>query len=169
MYIRYFIPEDGDDEAHPNVFKVLQDSGVTLADIKQSFPIAGTYHFRFLRSLESFTVWMDVVADTAVVPVHQNCITIKASRITSSGGNGNGSSSTAAPQPRPAPAPSAAPKPQPKPEQKRPSVKLINFDDDSSPTPAPAPAANSKYLWYIYIYIYIYVFMYVYMYVCSNM
>lgn len=32
---RYFIPEDGDDEKHPNVFKVDKDSNLTLADIKK--------------------------------------------------------------------------------------------------------------------------------------
>ena len=50
---RYFIPADGDDPAHPNVFQLpsgLVGSGsVRCADVEKYFPLPGRYHFRFKK------------------------------------------------------------------------------------------------------------------------
>ena len=54
---RYFIPSDGDDPAHPNVFQLpsgLVSSGeVRCADVKRHFPLPGRYHFRFKKKFKN--------------------------------------------------------------------------------------------------------------------
>ena len=83
FFHRYFIPEDGDDPEHPNVFKLPKDSPLTLGEIKRYFPVPGQYHFRFLRTIESNLVWMDVTDDSQRVPTQNNSIVAKVSRIAS--------------------------------------------------------------------------------------
>lgn len=94
MWIRYFIPEDGDDPQHPNVFKLPDNNkqSLVLSDIIRSFPIPGEYHFRFLKDLGKLTVWMDVVEPQAVVPTFQGQIFIKATRINEHAGDAADSS-----------------------------------------------------------------------------
>lgn len=50
---RYFIPSDGDDPAHPNVFQLPSDlvkgGSVLCGDVKNHFPLPGSYHFRFKK------------------------------------------------------------------------------------------------------------------------
>lgn len=38
MFIKYFIPEDGDEQAHPNVFK-LESSQPSFSEVKKVRPI----------------------------------------------------------------------------------------------------------------------------------
>lgn len=71
---------------------------------------------------------MDVTDDSATVPVHNNCVTIKASRL-SSGQSGQ------APRAQPTRTKAAAEQPE---KKRNPSVKLINFDDGDSHSSAPA-------------------------------
>jgi DIX domain len=90
---RYFIPEDGDSEQHLNVFlapKSRNSSGVpTLGEIKNAFPLPGRYHFRFKspllpggdREKNAVAVWMDCVDDRQSIPVWQNAIIAKVSRV----------------------------------------------------------------------------------------
>lgn len=76
MFIKYFIPEDGDDQQHPNVFQI-QSSKPTLDQIKKSFPLPGLYHFRFLKVINGIKVWLDTVDGNINVPVHDGSITAK--------------------------------------------------------------------------------------------
>lgn len=89
----YFIPEDGDEEAYPNVFLAAKSRhpGVppALAQIRDAFPLPGRYHFRFKsplvpggdRDKDAMPVWMDCVKDSAPVPTWRNSIVAKVSRI----------------------------------------------------------------------------------------
>lgn len=89
---RYFIPEDGDQEAQPNVFLApkprQQGYPPTLAQVKQAFPLPGRYHFRFKSSLvpggdrdKGLAVWMDCTEDHQPVPAWQSQIIAKVTRI----------------------------------------------------------------------------------------
>lgn len=91
--IRYFLPEDGDREDTPNVFLSPKPTRAgyppLLGQIKGSFPLPGIYHFRFKTALVPGTdrdkhavpVWMDCVDDSEPVPVWQNSIVAKVTRI----------------------------------------------------------------------------------------
>jgi len=91
--IRYFIPEDGDTEEHPNIYLMPKptQSGFSprLGDIKDSFPVPGNYHFRFKsplipgtdREKGAISVWMDCVDDDQHVGVWRNTIFAKVTRI----------------------------------------------------------------------------------------
>lgn len=90
----YFIPEDGDSELSPNVYLAPKKGAGTgfaprLGEIRQSFPLPGSYHFRFKTALVPGTdrekgavpVWMDCVDDSQYVGVWQNSIIAKVIRI----------------------------------------------------------------------------------------
>jgi len=163
MFVKYFIPEDGDEQAHPNVFR-LEASQPTLAEIKSAFPVPGLYHFRFLKNIGSHIVWLDAVDDGSALPMFQGSLFIKVSRIANSSSSvpsvGHGVTSPAPnafsqPEPSPrvneaasAPPPVKAPKPS---VEKQKSEKLLKFDDDITGSPssnssdftASAPAASS--------------------------
>jgi len=90
--IRYFIPEDGDSEEHPNIFLLPKsNSGFSprLLDIKDSFPVPGNYLFRFKspivpgadRDKNAVYVWMDCTDDDQHVGVWKNSIFAKVTRI----------------------------------------------------------------------------------------
>lgn len=91
--IRYYLPEDGDQEDSPNVFLAPKPSRPgyppLLGQIKGSFPLPGSYHFRFKtplipgtdRDKNAMAVWMDCVDDSQPVPVWQNSIIAKVTRI----------------------------------------------------------------------------------------
>ena len=82
MYIKYFVPEDGDDLAHPNVFEMNCKSSPTFGQFKTSFPFPGHYHFRFLTNINGLEVWLDVVDDNTILPTTINRdIVVKASRL----------------------------------------------------------------------------------------
>lgn len=90
--IRYFIPEDGDSEEHPNIFLLPKsNSGFSprLRDVKDAFPVPGNYLFRFKspivpgadRDKNAVSVWMDCVDDDQHVGVWKNAIFAKVTRI----------------------------------------------------------------------------------------
>mmetsp|Transcript_75 Transcript_75/g.201 ORF Transcript_75/g.201 Transcript_75/m.201 type:complete len:264 (-) Transcript_75:177-968(-) len=91
--IRYFIPEDGDEELHPNVFlapKPRQPGAPpTLQAVRDAFPLPGHYHFRFKsplfpgadREKGAMAVWMDVTKDAQPVPTWKNGIIAKVTRL----------------------------------------------------------------------------------------
>ncbi|KAL7552599.1 hypothetical protein ACHAWF_015835 [Thalassiosira exigua] len=91
--IRYFLPEDGDNEDTPNVFVAPKPSRPgyppMLGQIRGSFPLPGSYHFRFKTALipgtdrdkNALPVWMDCVDDSEPVPVWQNSIIAKVTRV----------------------------------------------------------------------------------------
>ena len=47
--IRYHVPEDGDDAAHPNVFELVSEGAVRVGDVRRHFPLPGRFHLRFRR------------------------------------------------------------------------------------------------------------------------
>jgi hypothetical protein len=79
--VKYFIPEDGDDEQHPNLFTLSKDKGLTLKDLRNAFPVPGVYHFRILRSIGTTKVWMDALDDATDIPVDDKCIFAKVTRL----------------------------------------------------------------------------------------
>jgi hypothetical protein len=93
MSVSYFIPEDGDLESQPNVFLAPKPRQPgyppSLAEIKQSFPLPGRYHFRFKapivpgsdRDKGAMPVWMDVVDDRHPVHTWKSQIICKVTRI----------------------------------------------------------------------------------------
>ena len=101
-HIRYFLPEDGDHEDAPNVFMAPKPSRPgyppLLGQIKDSFPLQGSYHFRFKTALVPGTdrdknavpVWMDCVGDSQCVPVWQGSIIAKVTRISLDDYDGGG-------------------------------------------------------------------------------
>jgi len=91
--IRYFLPEDGDREDTPNVFLSPKPNRAgyppLLGQIRGSFPLPGSYHFRFKTALvpgtdrekDAVAVWMDCIDDSEPVPVWKNSIFAKVTRI----------------------------------------------------------------------------------------
>lgn len=59
--IQYYIPEDKDDPDSPNIFAIPQNkTNLKLCHIYESFPLKGTYIFRFKYAHDGFTVWLDL-------------------------------------------------------------------------------------------------------------
>jgi len=86
VFVRYWIPSDGDDLEHPNVFrlKTLSDAqNVQLKDIKENFPLPGKYHFRFRRRIGDISVWQDISDENAIVPLFEGTIFSKVERLSS--------------------------------------------------------------------------------------
>ena len=147
---RYFVPEDGDSETHPNVFLAPKaahpGAPPTLGQVKGAFPLPGRYHFRFKsplvpgadRDKSSMAVWMDCTDDRQPVATWRGTIIAKVTRISADDGYDTDEefdmhrTQAAAGAPAAAPA-AAAPAPAPAAD---PSLDL--FD---SPATAPAPAA----------------------------
>lgn len=169
MFIKYFIPEDGDDQQHPNVFRLSttnNESIPSLLEIKKKFPVPGEYHFRFLTTVGKYTVWLDMVEPSGAVPVYQGTIFTKVTRVVSSsssspiphkGGTApsgysrdwNSTTSTTNGQSKPQPKPVQKPVVQ-KPEQ--PAEGLLSFDQEYAPnaqapgtTPVSAPVVADPF------------------------
>lgn len=95
---RYFVPEDGDSEAHPNVFLAPKaahpGAPPTLGQIRGAFPLPGSYHFRFKsplvpgadRDKSSMAVWMDCTDDRQPVTTWRGTIIAKVTRISADDG-----------------------------------------------------------------------------------
>lgn len=137
MWIRYFVPEDGDDSQHPNVYQSDNNGSITLGDIKRSFPLSGSFHFRFLKEIDRMTVWMDIADDNGPLPTHQGSVFIKANRLpTHSVDLSTQNSSVKAAATTSAGVAAQTAKPvrvsQPAPER-APSEKLLNFHDEVLP------------------------------------
>ena len=169
VFVKYVIPEDGDEPEHPNVFMCGGNkaaSALTLGEIEKEFPVPGKYHFRFLRKTTSGKVWFDVTDRNGAVPSDDNEIFAKVSRVGTQHYQAPSSSSNAAQRPvnnsqsnnnghvEAAPASSApvrkpsldvwdskSPQEVPREEGKRRnSERLLKFDDDpSGNTPSKSP------------------------------
>jgi len=93
FYYSYFVPEDGDEERHPNVFLAPKPrqpgTPPTLQAVRDAFPLPGHYHFRFKsplfpgadREKGAMAVWMDVTKDGQPVPTWKNGIVAKVTRL----------------------------------------------------------------------------------------
>ena len=79
--IRYHVPEDGDDAAHPNVFELVSEGAVRVGDVRRHFPLPGRFHLRFRRRVAGLEVWADAADDAAPAPRLQGRILVKASRL----------------------------------------------------------------------------------------
>lgn len=80
--VYYHIPEDFDDPESPNAFGIAKATDeIRLRDVKENFPLEGTYHFRFKYVYNKVPVWMDLNNEQAKVPQFQNKIVAKATRI----------------------------------------------------------------------------------------
>ncbi|GMH68496.1 hypothetical protein TrLO_g2277 [Triparma laevis f. longispina] len=66
--IRYFIPSDGDDESHPNIFLHPLPPPYTLSHLQSHFPLPGHFHWRLKTNLGKGHVWLDVVNFDAKIP-----------------------------------------------------------------------------------------------------
>jgi len=80
--IYYYVPEDKDDPEVPNAFGInLPQSEVKVTDIKSMFPLEGEYIFRFKFKYNNNVVWMDLPNDASKMPLFNDKIMIKATRI----------------------------------------------------------------------------------------
>ncbi|GBG28488.1 Hypothetical Protein FCC1311_047112 [Hondaea fermentalgiana] len=85
--VYYFVPEDGDDEAHPNFFSLSKPAAkVRAADVRAAFPLPGAYHLRFKKAFKNTYVWLDVVDDGQIVPRFEGQIFAKISRLSAQHG-----------------------------------------------------------------------------------
>lgn len=48
----------------------------------QSFPLPGSYHFRFLTTIGAYTAWLDILNDEDIVPLYNGGYVCKVSRAT---------------------------------------------------------------------------------------
>ncbi|CAM9474318.1 unnamed protein product, partial [Scytosiphon promiscuus] len=82
---RYYIPSDGDDPSHPNVFQLpsgLVGSGsVRCGDVERHFPLPGRYHFRFKKKFRDAFVWVDMADPASAVPSCDGVFTAKITRL----------------------------------------------------------------------------------------
>jgi hypothetical protein len=88
----YFIPTDGDDEAHPNIFLLpsTQQPPLLLSQVRSSFPLPGAFHYRAKTNLGKGHVWLDVVDGNELVPSFRQAsgeqtITLKLTRLEQGG------------------------------------------------------------------------------------
>eukprot|EP01029_Cantina_marsupialis_P029036 TRINITY_DN778460_c0_g1_i1.p1 TRINITY_DN778460_c0_g1~~TRINITY_DN778460_c0_g1_i1.p1 ORF type:complete len:181 (+),score=38.73 TRINITY_DN778460_c0_g1_i1:74-616(+) len=82
IIVRYHVPEDKDDEKHPNVF-LLKTNGrpVRLSDLFEAFPLPGQYHFRAKKAYRGTHIWLDVVGAHSEVPLFEGDLILKVTRI----------------------------------------------------------------------------------------
>ena len=62
--------------------KSLQN--MTVGDVRQNFPLPGSYMFRFKTSFKNTFIWKDATRDDASVPCHEGKVVAKVSRLRSS-------------------------------------------------------------------------------------
>jgi hypothetical protein len=81
--VRYFVPEDKDTEDKPNAFIINKPQDqLRLKDLRESFPLPGEYHFRFKFPLTNKkVVWLDFNKEETAIPLFNNKIIIKVSRL----------------------------------------------------------------------------------------
>jgi len=59
----------GESERHPNVFSLPKKNQHVLSDITESFPLSGSFHFRFKTKIKDYGhVWMDLNNPNSPVP-----------------------------------------------------------------------------------------------------
>mmetsp|Transcript_18458 Transcript_18458/g.40190 ORF Transcript_18458/g.40190 Transcript_18458/m.40190 type:complete len:260 (+) Transcript_18458:96-875(+) len=151
--IRYFVPEDGDLEAEPNVFLAPKsrhpNTPPSFGQVRDALPLPGQYHYRFKaplvpgtdREKNAMAVWMDVVEERQPVPLWKGGIIVKLCRISMEDDDDDDDDDddfhahhNHAPTPAP-PAPTPARVPQPVPAQ--------GGIDDLFGSTATAPAPNT--------------------------
>jgi hypothetical protein len=119
----------------------------------QIFPVPGEYHFRFRKNIGSISVWMDVVDESAQIPVEPTgTVVAKVSRISLKGVQSVNITNVVVPA-RSNPVNSPSPRKSvqieeksdqvvseaPKTRERRNSDKLISFDNFDEPSNSPSP------------------------------
>ena len=127
--IRYHVPEDGDDAAHPNVFELVSEGAVRVGDVRRHFPLPGRFHLRFRRRVAGLEVWADAADDAAPAPRLAGRILVKASRLA-------GDAARASPRRASAPPPARPPPPPPPPPRE---TNLLGLGEASPPAPRAEP------------------------------
>jgi len=80
--IYYIVPEDYDEQEQPNAFGISKSiDEIKLKDVRDHFPLEGTYHFRFKYQYHKAVVWMDLNNDDCKVPTFQDRVICKVTRI----------------------------------------------------------------------------------------
>jgi len=80
--IHYYIPEDKDETEKLNLFMVYKDvDSLRYNDIKDNFPLPGSYYFRFKFKMNNQIVWIDLTNQGAPIPRFDNKIIVKVSRL----------------------------------------------------------------------------------------
>lgn len=83
--VYYFCPEDGDDEAHPNVYALPANAEVDLGLIQRTFPLAEhqgeTFVFRFKFPFKKRYVWLDLSSPDEPLPLYNGKLVMKVSRV----------------------------------------------------------------------------------------
>lgn len=82
--VYYVVPADGDDFSYPNCFdamKTRDNEELTLDDIRRSFPLPGSYHFRFKTKWRTSFVWLDVTNPSETVPRYEGKVFVKVARL----------------------------------------------------------------------------------------
>ncbi|SBT72305.1 conserved Plasmodium protein, unknown function [Plasmodium malariae] len=78
----YHIINDKEDKNAQNVFYISKPiSLITLNDIKNEFPLIGTYHFRFKIIHNNIPAWVDINDESSPVPCFNSCIYAKVLRL----------------------------------------------------------------------------------------
>jgi len=81
--VYYYIPEDAESGKQFNCFLVRKPAeSITLAVIRENFPLPGDYHFRFQYTYQSSNckVWLDLPSENSSVPLIEGEIIVKATR-----------------------------------------------------------------------------------------
>lgn len=136
----YFIADDGDDEAHPNMFSIPKSKTITLQDLRVNFPLKQhVYHFRFKRPFQNKHIWMDCLSDSQPLPLVDGVLFCKVTRVAA---NSGGSKPVAAVAPKKAAAATAATV-SPPPQQQDGALFEWTEDEPAMVSP-PAAAGNSS-------------------------
>ncbi|VWU51957.1 conserved protein, unknown function [Hepatocystis sp. ex Piliocolobus tephrosceles] len=78
----YHIINDKEDKNSQNVFYICKPINlITLNDIKNEFPLVGTYHFRFKIIHNNTPVWVDINDGSSPIPSLNSCIYAKVLRL----------------------------------------------------------------------------------------
>lgn len=80
--VYYYVPEDGDDPETPNVFGAsFSKNNIRLQNIYDTFPLKGSYIFRFKVMYDNVVAWLDLPELDTKLPTFKDRIIIKATRI----------------------------------------------------------------------------------------
>jgi len=154
VLVYYHVPSDQDDGSIPNAFAMPLQAGcrdLKLKELRKSFPLPGTYHFRFKMRVEGpgdgRVVWMDITNGESNLPRFDDHIVSKVLRLSwqdTGATNGTASSSSDA-NASPARGPSAAKQASrsvPLNSHSSPAIKGTLLDGMSTPTAAKPPAPS---------------------------
>ncbi|KAK8801922.1 hypothetical protein WA158_006317 [Blastocystis sp. Blastoise] len=77
QYVFYHVQKDmGSDPLHPEAFVINKDSGITVGDVVNNFPLRnyGNYHLRFRLPLQEGYLWLDAQDLAQKAPLYNGSI-----------------------------------------------------------------------------------------------